>query len=162
MVKKMKVIIKTRKDNNEVTYEYNYNGDLNIPVTTLLERINHSHEKKIHYSSSCLQGICGSCAMLINGWPKLACKTFINEEAMTKHFNKITIEPLSKYPVIKDLKVDRTQIHENMKKAQQWLESNAKIKKENINFEYELSQCLMCGCCLEACPNIMVKTITME
>lgn len=46
MVKKMKVIIKTRKDNNEVTYEYNYNGDLNIPVTTLLERINHSHEKK--------------------------------------------------------------------------------------------------------------------
>lgn len=46
MVKKMKVIIKTRKDNNEVTYEYNYDGDLNIPVTTLLERINHSHEKK--------------------------------------------------------------------------------------------------------------------
>lgn len=41
MVKKMKVIIKTRKDNNEVTYEYNYDGDLNIPVTTLLERINH-------------------------------------------------------------------------------------------------------------------------
>ena len=85
--------------------EYTYEGNLNIPVTTLLERINVKHDIKIHYSSSCLQGLCGSCSMIINGLPKLACKT------------------------------------------------ESRINQDNLEFEYEASQCLMCGCCLEACPN---------
>lgn len=152
-MKKLDVIIKTIENGEEKTSKYEYDGDLNIPVTTLLEKINYDYDKKIHYSSSCLQGLCGSCTMLINGWPKLACKTFINEEITTKYYNKITIEPLSKFPVIKDLIIDRTQLYENMKESQQWLESEAKINLENLEFEYELSQCIMCGCCLEACPN---------
>lgn len=149
----LKVIIKTHENDEEIIKEYEYNGELNIPVTTLLEKINHSYDTKIHYSSSCLQGLCGSCAMIINGWPKLACKTFVNELVMTKHFHKITIEPLTKFPVIKDLIVDRTVLYDNMKRAQQWLDDHAKINPDNIQFEYEVSQCLMCGCCLESCPN---------
>jgi len=149
----LKVTIITQENGEEVIKEYEYTGNLNIPVTTLLEKVNHSNNTKIHYSSSCLQGLCGSCAMLINGWPKLACKTFVNEEVMTKYFHKITIEPLSKFPVIKDLIIDRSKIYENMKEAQQWLDENAKINPEHIPFEYEVSQCLMCGCCLESCPN---------
>lgn len=149
----LKVIIKTHENDEEIIKEYEYTGELNIPVTTLLEKINHSYDTKIHYSSSCLQGLCGSCAMIINGWPKLACKTFVNELVMTKHFHKITIEPLTKFPVIKDLIVDRTVLYDNMKKAQQWLCDDAKINPDNIQFEYEVSQCLMCGCCLESCPN---------
>jgi succinate dehydrogenase / fumarate reductase iron-sulfur subunit len=105
------VIIKTSKGMKEYTYE----GNLNIPVTTLLERINVKHNIKIHYSSSCLQGLCGSCSMIINGLPKLACKTFVNEEATTKKMHKITIEPLSKFPVVNDLVVDRTSMFENIK-----------------------------------------------
>ena len=149
----LKVTIKTREKDKEVIKEYEYTGNLNIPITTLLEKINYTHDTKIHYSSSCLQGLCGSCAMLINGWPKLACKTFVNEQAMTKHFHKITIEPLSKFPVVKDLIIDRSKLYEDMKEAQQWLEKKAKINTDNIPMEYEVSQCLMCGCCLESCPN---------
>lgn len=149
----LKVIINVTEDAKEKTLEYEYDGDLRIPVTTLLERINYDYDEKIHYSSSCLQGLCGSCAMLINGWPKLACKTFVDEETMTKFFHKITIEPLSKFPVVKDLVVDRSQISENMKKSRQWLESDAMINPDNVDFEYTLSLCLQCGCCLEACPN---------
>lgn len=145
----IKVIIKNEKK----TQKYEYTGSLNIPVTTLLERINHENNIHIHYSSSCLQGLCGSCAMLINGWPKLACKTFVNQEAMTKYYKKITLEPLSKFPTVKDLKVDRSIMHRNLINTTQWIETKAKINMENISFEYELSQCLMCGCCLEACPN---------
>lgn len=143
------VIIKT----SESMKEYAYEGDLNIPVTTLLERINVKHDIKIHYSSSCLQGLCGSCSMIINGLPRLACKTFVNEEEMTKKTHKITIEPLSKFPVVNDLVVDRTSMFENIKNSRQWLEEEAHINKDNLEFEYEASQCLMCGCCLEACPN---------
>ena len=120
------VIIKTSKGMKEYTYE----GNLNIPVTTLLERINVKHDIKIHYSSSCLQGLCGSCSMIINGLPKLACKTFVNEESTTKK-----------------------SMFENIKNSRQWLEEESRINQDNLEFEYEASQCLMCGCCLEACPN---------
>lgn len=128
---------------------FHYDGDLNISVTTLLERLNNP----VEYSCSCLQGLCGACAMVINGEPKLACKTFLNEEQIVKEYGIITIEPLSKFPVIKDLKVDRSILYESMKNSHLWLESEAKINQNNLDFEYEMSLCLLCGCCCEACPN---------
>ena len=128
--------------------EFKYSGDLNIPVTALLENIGH-----ITYSCSCLQGLCGACAMVINSQPKLACQTIVSEERITIEYGKITIEPLSKFPLIKDLKVDKTKLYDDLKESGQWLESDAKINEGNIDFEYEMSLCLMCGCCVEACPN---------
>ena len=128
--------------------EIKYSGDLNIPGTSLLEDIG-----QVTYSCSCLQGLCGACAMVINSQPKLACQTIISEELFTKEFGVITIEPLSKFPVIKDLKVDKSKLYEDLKETGQWLESNARINSNDIDFEYEMSLCLMCGCCVEACPN---------
>ena len=148
----LKVIIKTIEDGKETIREYDYDGDVNIPITTVLERLNHDHDMKIHYSSSCLQGLCGSCSMVINGLPKLACKTFLSDEIKGDN-SRIIIEPLSKFPVVKDLIVDRGKLYENMRDARQWLESKANINKKTLALEYELSQCLMCGCCVEACPN---------
>ena len=106
MVDSINVIIKTFKDEKEILMEYTYEGDLKIPVTSLLERINVKNNIKIHYSSSCLQGLCGSCSMLINGWPRLACKTFVNDLIKNKT-NTIIIEPLSKFPIVNDLIIDR-------------------------------------------------------
>lgn len=128
--------------------EFNYDGDLNIPVTELLERLGG-----ITYSCSCLQGLCGACAMVINSQPKLACQTFLKDELMISEYGVITIEPLSKFPVIKDLKVDKSKLHDDLIKSSQWLDSDAKINSTDIDFEYEMSLCLMCGCCVEACPN---------
>lgn len=128
--------------------EFKYSGNLNIPVTTMLDEIG-----AIVYQCSCLQGLCGSCAMVINSQPKLACQTFLNEEIMIKEYGEITIEPLSKFPVIKDLKVDKSKLHNDLIECEQWLESNSKINQNDIDFEYEMSLCLMCGCCVEACPN---------
>lgn len=162
-IKEITVIIK-RQDSpksHSYTQTFKYNGDMHIPVTTLLEKINN-HDKTITprdeiqpvtWTCSCLQGLCGACTMLINGWPKLACKTFIDEELIPKYYEKIRIEPLTKFPVIKDLKVDRSKLYNTMKDTTQWLETEAKINIEDVPFEYEMSQCLMCGMCLEACPN---------
>ena len=141
----MKVKIKINGD-----YQiFDYEGDLNISVITLLEKIDNS----IEYSCSCLQGICGACAMIINSQPKLACKTFLNEEQTVKEHNQITIEPLSKFPLIKDLKVDRSILFDVMKDCELWLENDSKYNPKDYDFEYEMSLCLMCGCCTEACPN---------
>ena len=142
-----KITVKIKIDGEYQLFEYD--GDLNIPVTALLERL----DRPIEHSSSCLQGLCGACAMLINSEPKLACKTFLNEDPLVKRYKTIVIEPLSKFPLIKDLKVDRSVLHKAMAESSQWLESDARIEKEDIPFEYEMSLCLMCGCCLEDCPN---------
>lgn len=137
-----RVTVRIRIDDEFRIFEYD--GDLNVPVTTLLEELD-----EVEYSCSCLQGLCGACAMVINSRPALACKTFLNDVLKD---NEIIIEPLSKFPVIKDLKVDKSKIFDDLKECEQWLESKAKIGDE-LSFEYETSLCLMCGCCVEACPN---------
>ena len=143
-----KITVKIKRGDSFQTFDYE--GDLNIPVTSLLEILNKKEE--ISWSCSCLQGLCGSCAMVINSQPKLACKTFLSDEQMVKEYKTITIEPLSKFPLINDLKVDKSRLYDAMKEASQWLESDAIVSEDN-HFEYEMSLCLMCGCCLEACPN---------
>ena len=145
--KMSKIKVKIRIDGEYRLFDYE--GDLNIPVTTLLERLDYP----IEYSCSCLQGLCGSCAMVINGQPKLACKTFLNKDILVKKYGTITLEPLYKFPLIKDLKVDRSILHKAMMDCDQWLESDAKTNNADLDFEYEMSMCLMCGCCTEACPN---------
>ena len=141
----MKVKIKI-DDNYQI---FDYEGDLNISVITLLEKL----DWPIEYSCSCLQGICGACAMVINSEPKLACKTFLNEERMVIEYNQITIEPLSKFPLIKDLKVDRSILFDAMTECELWLENDSEYNPKDLDFEYEMSLCLMCGCCTEVCPN---------
>lgn len=158
----LSVLIKMQKGDEPYYERFNYDGDLNITVSSLLERLNSQYPilnadgkevDAIKWSCSCLQGLCGSCAMVINGFPQLACKCFVNEEIATKARGEIRIEPLSKFPVIEDLKIDRTKIYESLKNSKQWINSSAKINGDEIPFEYEMSQCLLCGCCLEACPN---------
>lgn len=128
---------------------FDYDGDLNISVITLLERL----DPPVEYSCSCLQGICGACAMVINSVPRLACKTFLNEETEVTENGMITIEPLSKFPPVNDLKVDRSALFDAMTDCELWLENDSEYNPEDLDFEYEMSLCLMCGCCTEVCPN---------
>ena len=141
------MMVKIKIDGEYQIFEYD--GDLNISVITLLEKL----DRPIEYSCSCLQGICGACTMVINSVPKLACKTFLNEEKEVMENNQITIEPLSKFPLIKDLKVDRSILFDAMTDCELWLENDSKYNPKDLDFEYEMSNCLMCGCCTEVCPN---------
>jgi succinate dehydrogenase / fumarate reductase, iron-sulfur subunit len=66
----------------------------------------------VTYDSNCLEEVCGSCAMIINGTAKMACSALI---AQLKQ--PITLEPFSKFPIIRDLAVDRSVLFENLKKV---------------------------------------------
>ena len=66
----------------------------------------------VTYDSNCLEEICGSCAMLINGKARMACSTLVD-----KLEQPITLAPLSKFPVVRDLSVDRSVLFENLKKV---------------------------------------------
>lgn len=154
------ILRKKEKEENQYWQRFEYSGDLHIPITTLLERLNQQEHivdlegeeaEPIHYSCSCQQGLCGSCAFVVNDLPGLGCQIFCHNNINKK--NEIVIKPLSKFPVIRDLEVDRAEMFEVMKNMKLWLNTPASVNKKKVPFEYEVSQCLMCGCCLEACPN---------
>ena len=134
----------------------------NLTVASLLRAINASPDirdvegkeiPRISWECSCLQKKCGACAMLINGKPRLACDTFLRDNMKA---GKLVLAPLSKFPVIKDLIVDRSIIYNNLKDINNYLEEEAHLTDKNTDTAYEASRCLMCGCCLEVCPNFYV------
>ena len=87
--------------------------------------------------------------MIINGVPALACATFADEIKG----EDLVLEPLSKFPVVSDLIVDRSVIYENLNHAKAYLESLAESKKSQRKQQYSVAKCLKCGLCLEVCPN---------
>src|SRR5215471_10844508 len=70
----------------------------------------------ITYDSNCLEEVCGSCAMLINGRARMACSALVD-----KLEQPITLEPLTKFPIVRDLAVDRSVLFENLKRVKAWI-----------------------------------------
>ena len=115
----------------------------------------------ITYDSNCLEEVCGSCAMLINGKARMACSALVD-----KLEQPIKLEPFSKFPVVRDLSVDRSVLFENLKAVKAWvpvdgtydLGSGPRIEPDEQEEAYPLSRCISCCCCMEACPQFNDNT----
>ena len=115
----------------------------------------------ITYDSNCLEEVCGSCAMLINGRARMACSALVD-----KLDQPIRLEPFSKFPVVRDLAVDRNVIFENLKAVKAWipvdgtydLGAGPRISAREQEETYPISRCISCCCCMEACPQFNDKT----
>src|SRR6202171_1665020 len=70
----------------------------------------------ITYDSNCLEEVCGSCAMLINGRARMACSALVD-----KLEQPVRVEPLSKFPLVRDLAVDRQFMFESLKRVKAWI-----------------------------------------
>ena len=107
----------------------------------------------IAWECSCLQKKCGACAMVVNGIPSLACDSILSEVADKDGL--VRLEPLRKFPVVRDLICDRSAMFENLKKIKSWLGENPdlKLKDDKKGLLFSSGKCLQCGCCLEVCPN---------
>lgn len=132
--------------------------DENATVATALREINKRPQlcdvdgnpaDPISWESSCLQKKCGACAMLVNGIPRVACDAQLASEPN----ETVTLEPLSKFPVVRDLMVDRDALFVRLNELRVWFESEVDLPVKRGSAAYEGSRCLQCGCCLEACPN---------
>lgn len=137
---------------------FEYDGPDDNSVAGVLDYLNYHDDivdvegkrtTRIGWECSCLQGICGACAMVINGKPVLACETFVRDI----RGNEIEIRPLRKFPVIHDLVVDRTSIHENLKQANVGIGEYRPAADGDHAHQYAAAKCLKCGLCLEVCPN---------
>lgn len=110
------------------------------------------------WEAVCLEEVCGSCTMVINGRARQACSALIDKLAPKGEV--ITIEPMSKFPLVRDLLVDRARMFEDMKRVKAWIDIDGthelgpgpRESPENQEERYPLSRCMTCGCCLEACP----------
>jgi succinate dehydrogenase / fumarate reductase iron-sulfur subunit len=115
----------------------------------------------VAWEQGCLEEVCGSCSMLINGKPRQACTALI--EPYLADSRTITLAPFTKFPLIRDLYVDRTKMFEALKKVKAW------IPVDSLNDTgqfgpvmtpavqealYTLSTCMTCGCCSESCPQV--------
>jgi succinate dehydrogenase / fumarate reductase iron-sulfur subunit len=111
----------------------------------------------ITYDSNCLEEVCGSCAMLINGKARMACSALVDQLEQP-----IRLEPFSKFPVVRDLAVDRQFMFESLKRVKAWipidgsydLGEGPRIAPETQEKAYPLSRCISCGSCLEVCPQV--------
>ncbi len=107
----------------------------------------------IAYDSNCLEEVCGSCAMLINGRARMACSALVD-----KLDQPIRVEPLSKFPVVRDLAVDRGVLFENLKRVKAWvpvdgtydLGPGPRMYPVEQEETYPVSRCISCCCCMEA------------
>ncbi len=116
----------------------------------------------ITWEQGCLEEVCGSCSMLVNGRPRQACTALIESLLESSKKDTITLAPLSKFPLIRDLVVSRDAMFEQLKRIKGWVDndgayergSGPKISPEVQEVMYLLSTCMTCGCCSEACPQV--------
>ena len=112
------------------------------------------------WEAACLEEVCGSCTMVINGKVRQSCTALVDQIAPKGE--TITLEPMSKFPLVRDLIVDRSRMFNDLKKVKAWIQLDGSYElgpgprqsQENQEEAYPLSRCMTCGCCLEACPQI--------
>ena len=110
------------------------------------------------WDSGCLEEVCGACTMVVNGRVRQACSTLVDR--VSSPDQPITLEPMSKFPLIRDLYVDRQRLFNDLKRIKAWVPIDGTYDlgagppmPEKLQAErYPLSRCISCGCCLEACP----------
>lgn len=120
----------------------------------------------VAWEQGCLEEVCGSCSMLVNGHPRQACTALIIDY-LKEGCRTITLAPFTKFPLIRDLCVDRTKMFEALKKVRAWVSVDGtwdtkqfgpKVGPEVQEALYVLSTCMTCGCCSESCPQYNEKT----
>ena len=109
----------------------------------------------VTYDSNCLEEICGSCAMIINGKARMACSSLVDNLEQP-----IRVEPLKKFPLVRDLQVDRAVLFENLMAVKAWvpvdgtydLGPGPRVFPQQQEASYPLSNCISCCCCMDVCP----------
>ncbi|MGP1579774.1 MAG: fumarate reductase iron-sulfur subunit [Wolinella sp.] len=143
--------------------EYKIEETDSMTIFIVLNIIRENHDPDLSFDFVCRAGICGSCGMMINGRPRLACRT------LTKDFPEgiITILPLPAFKLIKDLSVDTGNWFNGMsKRVESWIHTQhapdiskleQRIEPEVAQEVFELDRCIECGCCIASCGTKVMR-----
>lgn len=125
-------------------------------VLDLMEKVKGYEDGTLSFRRSCAHGVCGSCAMRINGENKLACKTLVQDI----NSNKITLEPILGLPVLKDMIVDMEPFFDHYKSVMPYFinddpppsQERFQSVEDRERFD-DTTKCILCGACTTSCPS---------
>lgn len=126
-----------------------------MTVLDALVAIQSGEEPTLSFRYSCRVGMCGTCALRVNGRPRWACRTRVEDLG-----GEVRLEPLTHFPVLRDLAVDMAVFFEKMKRARGWLEPSGEAAREPVRLAPESPErrriephieCITCGICYAAC-----------
>ena len=128
-------------------------------IAAQAETIDGEKVAPVAWDCNCLEEVCGACTMVINGRARQACSALV-DSLLEDNPEEIELRPMSKFPVVRDLVVDRARMFEALKKLECWIPVDGyydvgpgpRVSPELQQENYPLSECMTCGCCLEACP----------
>lgn len=133
-----------------------------MTLFTALTRIREELDPSLQFDFVCRSAVCGSCGMLINGEPRLACRTRTDELP-----SKITLMPLPFFRLVGDLSVDTGSWFAQMgQRVESWIHTlrpfdpdgeEERMSNEKAQEVYELDRCIECGCCLAACATAQMR-----
>lgn len=134
----------------------------NMTLFIALNRLREEQDPGLIFDFCCRAGICGSCAMVVNGKPRLACQTKTVDLP-----KQITLLPLPVYKLIGDLSVDTgVWFREMYQSTESWIHTNKTFDPEALEERmenevaeqiYELERCIECGCCVAACGTARLR-----
>jgi succinate dehydrogenase / fumarate reductase iron-sulfur subunit len=140
--------------------------ELDMNVTSVLQRIaaqattvDGQSVAPVAFDCNCLEEVCGACTMVINGRVRQACTALV-DRLLADQPAGIELRPASKFPVVRDLVVDRRRMFRALQRVKGWIPVDGyydlgpgpRQSPEQQQRAYPLSECMTCGCCLEACP----------
>lgn len=121
----------------------------------------------VAWEQACLEEVCGSCTLRVNGRVRQACSALIDKVGIKQgNVIKLYLAPMSKFPVVRDLVVDRSKMFDNLKKIQGWIPIDGtydlgpgpRMSQKEQQLAYDFARCMSCGSCLEACPQVSTKS----
>jgi len=163
-MQKVHLKIKRQKTPESVPYweefEIDYRSGMNVIIALMdIQKNPVTKEGKkttpVAWDCNCLEEVCGACTMVVNGSVRQSCTALVD-----KLSQPIRLEPMTKFPVIRDLRVDRTRMFEALKRVKAWISIDGtyqlgpgpRMSPSDQQIGYKLSECMTCGCCVEACP----------
>jgi len=147
-------------ERHRITYEPNLN------VISVLQKVaaqattsEGNSTTPVAWDCNCLEEVCGACTMLVNGLTRQACSALV-DRLLEENPDGIELQPMSKFPVVRDLVVDRSRMFRALERVHAWIPVDGygdrgpgpRESQEGQEVRYPLSECMTCGCCVEACP----------
>lgn len=123
----------------------------------------------VAWEANCLEEVCGSCTMVINGRVRQACTALVDRLLDDKP-GEIELRPMTKFPVLRDLVVDRGRMFRALEHVKAWVPvddyydrgAGPMESQKQQEVRYPLSECMTCGCCLDACPQYAKVEVTQR
>lgn len=154
------------------SHRVSYEPDMN--VISVLQRIAAQAKTvdgkavpPVAWECNCLEEVCGACTMVINGRVRQSCSALV-DRLLDDSPGEIVLQPMTKFPVLRDLVVDRGRLFRALQRVKAWIPADGyyelgagpKQSQQQQEQAYPLSQCMSCGCCLEACPQYTKVEVT--